>query len=91
MALGAHMYLYSYIYYAPHWDGVLHFMSALTLEVDTGNHEGPKALCSLYETVVHEGPKALYSLYEIVVHEGPKALLYIIPEGIITVRDSDHP
>ena len=24
MALGAHMYHYSYIYYAPHRDGVLH-------------------------------------------------------------------
>ena len=65
-------------------------MSALTLEVDTGN-QGPKALCLLYETRVHEGTKALYSLYETVVHEGPNALLYIIPEGIITVRDSDHP
>ena len=26
MALGAHMRPYSYIYYAPHWDGVLHLM-----------------------------------------------------------------
>ena len=43
---------------------ILCFMPVNTKEVDTGNHEGPKALYSLCETVVHEGPKALLSLCE---------------------------
>ena len=32
MALGAHMYPYSYIYYAPHRDGVLHGLYCLSLD-----------------------------------------------------------
>ena len=40
------------------------FMSAYTLEVDTGNYKGPKVLFSLYETRNYKGPKALLSLYE---------------------------
>ena len=54
---------------------LLCFMSAKTLEVDTGNYKGPKALYSLCEIVVYKGPKALYSLCETVVYKGPKALL----------------
>ena len=51
------------------------FMSAQTLEVDTGNYKGPKALYSLCETVVYKGPKALLSLYEtMTIYKGPKAL-----------------
>ena len=34
MALGAHMYPYSYIYYAPHRDGVLHTTTVRFLIVD---------------------------------------------------------
>ena len=52
------------------------FMSAQTLEVDTGNYKGLKALYSLCETVVYKGPKVLYSLCETMVFKGPKALLY---------------
>ena len=40
------------------------FMSAHTLEVDTGNYKDPKMLLSLYETMNYKGPKALLSLYE---------------------------
>ena len=40
------------------------FMSAYTLEVDTGNYKDPKVLLSLYETMNSKGPKALLSLYE---------------------------
>ena len=40
------------------------FMSAYTLEVDTGNYKDPKVLLSLYETMNYKGPKALLSLYE---------------------------
>ena len=32
-------------------------MPVNTKEVDTENYEGPKALYSLYETVVYEGPR----------------------------------
>ena len=38
---------------------VLCFMPSKTLEVDKGNYKDPKALYSLYETVVYKGPKAL--------------------------------
>ena len=40
------------------------FMSAYTLEVDTGNYKDPKVLLSLYETMNCKDPKALLSLYE---------------------------
>ena len=43
---------------------VLCFIPAKTLEVDKGNYKGPKALYSLYETVVYKGPKALLSFCE---------------------------
>ena len=46
---------------------LLGFMSAYTLEADTGNYKGPKALYSLYETVVYKGPKALLSMYETMI------------------------
>ena len=52
------------------------FMPAKTLEVDKGNYKGPKALYSLYETVVYKGPKALLSLCEtMTIYKVPKALL----------------
>ena len=55
---------------------LLCFMPTKTLEVDKGNYKGPKALYSLYKTVVYKGPKALLSLYEIMaIYKGPKALL----------------
>ena len=54
---------------------VLCFMPAQTLEVDKGNYKGPKALYSLYETVVYKGPKALLSLYEtMTIYKSPKVL-----------------
>ena len=54
---------------------LLCFMSAKTLEVDKENCKGPKALYSLYETVVYKGLKALLSLYEtMTIYKGPKAL-----------------
>ena len=54
---------------------LLCFMSAKTLEVDKGNYKSPKALYSMYETVVYKGPKALLSLYEaMTIYKGPKAL-----------------
>ena len=41
--------------------------------MDIGNYKGPKALYSLYETVVHEGLKALLSLYEtMTIYKGPE-------------------
>ena len=43
--------------------------------MDKGNYKGPKALYSLYETMVYKGPKALLSLYETMNYKGPKALL----------------
>ena len=46
---------------------LLGFISAYTLEVDTGNYKGSKALYSLYETMVYNGPKALLSLYETMI------------------------
>ena len=55
---------------------LLGFMPAKTLEVDKGKYKGPKALYSLYETVVYKGPKALLSLCErMTIYKGPKALL----------------
>ena len=42
----------------------LYFLSAYTLEVDTGNYKNSKVLLSLYETVNCKGPKTLLSLYE---------------------------
>ena len=54
---------------------VLCFMPAETLEVDKGKYKGPKALYSLYETVVYKGLKALLSLYEtMTIYKGSKAL-----------------
>ena len=43
----------------------LYFISAYTLEVDTGNYKDPKVLLSLYEIMSYKGLKALLSLYEI--------------------------
>ena len=54
-----------HILYTCHF--LLGFMSAYTLEADTENYKGPKALYSLYETVVYKGPKALLSLYETMI------------------------
>ena len=51
------------------------FMSAYTLEVDTGNYKDLKVLFSLYETRNYKGPKALLSLYETMNYKGSKALL----------------
>ena len=51
-----------YISFANTCHFLLCFMSANTLEVDTGNYKGPKALYTLCETVVYKGPKALLSL-----------------------------
>ena len=46
---------------------LLGFMSAYTLEADTENYKSPKALYSLYKTVVYKGLKALLSLYETII------------------------
>ena len=58
------------------------FMSAYTLEVDTGNYN-PKVLLSLYETTNYKGSKTLLSLYvrdnELLGTEGV----------VIIVRDND--
>ena len=55
---------------------VLCFMAAYTLEVNKGNYKGPKAMYSLYETVVYKGPKALLSLCKtMTIYKGLKALL----------------
>ena len=54
-----------HIFYTCHF--LLGFMSAYTLEADTGNHKDPKALYSLYEIVVYKGPNALLSLYETMI------------------------
>ena len=54
-----------HIFYTCHF--FLGFMSAYTLEANMGNYKGPKALYSLYETVVYKGPKALLSLYETLI------------------------
>ena len=54
-----------YIFYTCHF--LLGFMSANTLEADTGNYKGPKAMYSLYETLVYKGPKALLSSYETMI------------------------
>ena len=52
------------------------FMLTSTLEVDKGNYKGPKALYSLYETMVYKGSKALLSLYEtMTIYKSPKVLL----------------
>ena len=67
-------------------------MSANTLEADTGNNYMYPKVLSLYETVISVCiyPK-VSSLYETVTY----AMYYVtqtgsyIPEGIITVRDSD--
>ena len=67
-------------------------MSANTLEADTGNNCIYPKVLSLYETVISVCiyPK-VSSLYETVTY----AMYYVtqtgpyIPEGIITVRDSD--
>ena len=59
-------------------------MSANTLEADSGNNWVYPKVLSLYETVisVYVYPKVL-SLYETVIS------VYCVPEGTITVRDSD--
>ena len=70
----------------------LGFMSANTLEADTGNNCMYLKVLSLYETVISVCiyPK-VSSLYETVTY----AMYYVtqtgsyILEGIITVRDSD--
>ena len=54
-----------HIFYTCHF--LLGFMSAYTLKADTRNYKGPKALYSLYETVVYKGPKALLLLYETMI------------------------
>ena len=54
-----------HIFYTCHF--LLGFMSANTLEADTGNYKASKALYSLYETVVYKGPKTLLSLYETMI------------------------
>ena len=65
-----------YISYVIFNSFILCFMPALTLEVDKGNYKGPKALYSLYETVVYKGPKALLSLCKtMTIYKGPNALL----------------
>ena len=46
---------------------VIYFIHVISLEADTENYKGPKALYSLYETVVYKGPKALLSLYETMI------------------------
>ena len=51
------------------------FMSAYTLEVDTGSYKDPEVLLSLYETMNYKGPKALLSLYEAMNYKDPKTLL----------------
>ena len=51
------------------------FISAYTLEVDTGNYKDPNVLLSLYETMNYKDPKALLSLYETRNYKRPKALL----------------
>ena len=44
--------------------------------MDKGNYKDPKALYSLYETVVYKGSEELLSLYEaMTIYKGPKALL----------------
>ena len=58
-------------------------MSANTLEVDSGNNWVYSKVLSLYKTViyVYVYPKVL-SLYETMIS-------VCVPEGTITVRDSD--
>ena len=55
-----------HVFYTCHF--LLGFMSSNALEADTRNYKGPKALYSLYETVVYKGPKALLSLYETMIY-----------------------
>ena len=65
-----------YISYVIFKSFVLCFMTAKTLKVDKGNYKGPKALYSLYETVVYKGPNVLLSLCEtMTIYKGSKALL----------------
>ena len=54
-----------HIFYTCHF--LLGFMPAYTLEANTGNYKDPKALYSLYETVVYKGPKVLLSLYDTLI------------------------
>ena len=64
---------------------ILFFMTAYTLEVDTGNYKEPKVLLSLYKTMNYKGPKALLSLYETMNYKGPKALLSLY-ETMTSIR-----
>ena len=68
------------------------FMSAYTLEVDTGNYKDPKVLLSLHETMNYKGPKALLSLHKTMNYKGPKALLslYETMTSIRTQRCCNH-
>ena len=70
-----------HIFYTYHF--LLVFMSANTLGADTGNNYVYLKVLSLYETMisVYVYPKVL-SLYETVIS-------VCVPEGTITVRDSD--
>ena len=61
------------------------FMSAYTLEVDTGNYKDSKVLLSLYKTMNYKGPKALLSLYKTMNYNGPKALLSLY-ETMTSIR-----
>ena len=63
--------------------------------MDKGNYKGPKALYSLYETVVYKGSKAMLSLYEtMTIYKSLKALLslyetmtiYKGPEGAVMTQ-----
>ena len=70
---------------------VLCFMRTYTLEVDTGNYKGSKALLSLCETnTIYKGPKVLLSLYEtMTIYKGPKALLSLY-EIMTSIRARRH-
>ena len=61
------------------------FMSAYTLEVDTGNYKDQKVLLSLYETTNYKGQNALLSLYETMNYKGPKELLSLY-ETMTSIR-----
>ena len=45
MALGAHIHPYSYMYYAPHRDGVLQKVQVLLIPMGEGTSKAAKAVC----------------------------------------------
>ena len=71
------LFISCHIFYTFHFHilVILFYVSCLHKEVDKENYKGPKALYSLYKTVVYKGLKALLSLCEtMTIYKGPKAL-----------------